>query len=182
MTTSRIATYTDEAPALATHSFLPIIEKFAGAADVDVALSDISLAARALAAFRASHRRAEGPGQSRAPGESTETRVRTSSSCRMSRRRASAHRLRGRTAVWGWLDYPGQERRGRAGDSGSLLEGARQLREPCAPRGNSDRRAPAVKRYAKGFRLHGQVEPSVADTVAHMREGDFKHTEMADGR
>src|ERR1700755_3516740 len=46
-----IYTYTDEAPALATHSFLPIIEAFAGAAGVDVELRDISLAGRILAQF-----------------------------------------------------------------------------------------------------------------------------------
>jgi isocitrate dehydrogenase len=46
-----IYTYTDEAPALATHSFLPIIEAFAGAAGVEVELRDISLAARILAQF-----------------------------------------------------------------------------------------------------------------------------------
>src|SRR3954462_11504856 len=44
-----IYTYTDEAPALATHSFLPIVEAFAGAAGVDVELRDISLAGRILA-------------------------------------------------------------------------------------------------------------------------------------
>src|SRR3954467_327559 len=46
-----IYTYTDEAPALATHSFLPIIEAFAGQAGVDVELRDISLAGRILAQF-----------------------------------------------------------------------------------------------------------------------------------
>ena len=46
-----IYTYTDEAPALATHSFLPIIEAFAGAAGVEVELRDISLAARILSHF-----------------------------------------------------------------------------------------------------------------------------------
>ena len=46
-----IYTYTDEAPALATHSFLPIIEKFAASAEVEIELSDISLAARILSAF-----------------------------------------------------------------------------------------------------------------------------------
>lgn len=35
-------TYTDEAPALATHSFLPVIEAFAGQAGVDVETRDIS--------------------------------------------------------------------------------------------------------------------------------------------
>src|SRR3954471_6605685 len=46
-----IYTYTDEAPALATHSFLPIVEAFAGAAGVEVELRDISLAGRILAQF-----------------------------------------------------------------------------------------------------------------------------------
>src|SRR5689334_25381395 len=46
-----IYTYTDEAPALATHSLLPIIEAFAGQAGVDVELRDISLAGRILARF-----------------------------------------------------------------------------------------------------------------------------------
>src|SRR5215218_3455299 len=44
-------TYTDEAPALATHSFLPIIEAFARSAGFGVELRDISLAGRILAQF-----------------------------------------------------------------------------------------------------------------------------------
>src|SRR5690349_1846107 len=50
-----IYTYTDEAPALATHSFLPIIEAFAGAAGVEVELRDISLAGRILASQGKAH-------------------------------------------------------------------------------------------------------------------------------
>ncbi|MFS0712748.1 NADP-dependent isocitrate dehydrogenase [Microbacterium sp. 2P01SA-2] len=46
-----IYTYTDEAPALATASFLPIVEAFAGAAGVAIETRDISLAGRILAAF-----------------------------------------------------------------------------------------------------------------------------------
>ena len=44
-------TYTDEAPALATNSFLPVVQAFTGAAGVEVQTRDISLAARLLAAF-----------------------------------------------------------------------------------------------------------------------------------
>ena len=40
-----IYTYTDEAPALATHSLLPIVEAYAAQAGVDIELRDISLAA-----------------------------------------------------------------------------------------------------------------------------------------
>ncbi len=46
-----IYTKTDEAPMLATYSLLPIVQKFCGAADVDVQSKDISLAARILAHF-----------------------------------------------------------------------------------------------------------------------------------
>src|SRR3954449_7418814 len=46
-----VYTLTDEAPALATHSLLPIIEAFAGVAGVEVELRDISLAGRILAQF-----------------------------------------------------------------------------------------------------------------------------------
>src|SRR5690348_17633528 len=46
-----IYTHTDEAPLLATYSFLPIIEAYAGAAGVNVETRDISVAARILAQF-----------------------------------------------------------------------------------------------------------------------------------
>ena len=46
-----IYTHTDEAPALATYSFLPIIEAYAGTAGVAVQTRDISLAGRILAVF-----------------------------------------------------------------------------------------------------------------------------------
>ena len=46
-----IYTHTDEAPALATHSLLPIIRAFGATAGVDFVTSDISLAGRILAAF-----------------------------------------------------------------------------------------------------------------------------------
>jgi len=46
-----IYTFTDEAPALATYSFLPVIQAFAGAAGVAVETRDISLAGRILAQF-----------------------------------------------------------------------------------------------------------------------------------
>src|SRR5262252_714086 len=51
-TKSRIIyTHTDEAPALATYSFLPIIQTFAKACDVAVETRDISLAGRIVAVF-----------------------------------------------------------------------------------------------------------------------------------
>ena len=46
-----IYTHTDEAPALATYSFLPVIQAFAKAAGISVETRDISLAGRVIAAF-----------------------------------------------------------------------------------------------------------------------------------
>ena len=46
-----IYTITDEAPMLATHSLLPIIQSFIGKADIKLDTKDISLAARVLAVF-----------------------------------------------------------------------------------------------------------------------------------
>ncbi|WP_323843691.1 NADP-dependent isocitrate dehydrogenase [Moraxella sp. Pampa] len=46
-----IYTYTDEAPALATHSLLPIVQAFTKSSDIDFITSDISLAARVLSQF-----------------------------------------------------------------------------------------------------------------------------------
>ena len=46
-----IYTWTDDAPALATHAFLPVIRAFAGAARVPVETRNISLAGRVLAVF-----------------------------------------------------------------------------------------------------------------------------------
>ena len=51
MTSKIIYTLTDEAPALATYSLLPIVQAFTNAAGVDVETRDISLAARIIASF-----------------------------------------------------------------------------------------------------------------------------------
>ncbi|MGA1554511.1 MAG: NADP-dependent isocitrate dehydrogenase, partial [Ilumatobacteraceae bacterium] len=52
MTASKIIyTYTDEAPALATYSLLPIVQAFAGTAGISVELRDISLAGRIVSQF-----------------------------------------------------------------------------------------------------------------------------------
>jgi isocitrate dehydrogenase len=52
MSRSRIIwTKIDEAPALATYALLPIVQKFAVGSDLDIELSDISLAGRIIANF-----------------------------------------------------------------------------------------------------------------------------------
>lgn len=50
-TSKIIYTETDEAPMLATYSFLPIVQGFAKHANIEVEISDISVAARIIASF-----------------------------------------------------------------------------------------------------------------------------------
>ena len=51
MSAKIIYTKTDEAPALATYSFLPIVQSFTSVAGVEIETRDISLAARIMSAF-----------------------------------------------------------------------------------------------------------------------------------
>ena len=94
-----IYTYTDEAPALATHSFLPIIEAFAGQAGVDIELRDISLAGRILAQFPDRLTDEQRVAGRAAPSSASWPRRprRTSSSCRTSAPRSRSSRRRSRS-------------------------------------------------------------------------------------
>jgi isocitrate dehydrogenase len=80
-----IYTHTDEAPALATASFLPIVKAFAGQAGVEIDTRDISLAGRILAAFPQRLAPEQQVGDALAELGGLATRRRTSSSCRTSR-------------------------------------------------------------------------------------------------
>ncbi len=92
-----IYTLTDEAPFLATHSFLPIIQAFAGTAGVDVETRDISLSGRIIAQFpeRLTDEQRLDDALTEL-GELAKTPRRTSSSCRTSRRRSRSSRPRSR--------------------------------------------------------------------------------------
>ena len=84
-----IYTLTDEAPLLATYSFLPIIQAYAGVAGVPVASRDISLAGRILALFPECLQEDQRIGDALAElGELATRPRRTSSSCRTSRPRS----------------------------------------------------------------------------------------------
>ena len=187
MTSSRIIyTYTDEAPALATHSFLPIIEKFAGAADVDVALSDISLAARTLAAFPERLTEAQRvPDNLAALGELTQDPG--ANIIKLPNVSASVPQLIECIAElqaqgYDLPDYPEKpaddaEREIQARYSKVLGSSV----NPVLREGNSDRRAPAaVKRYAKKHpHSMGKWSQASQTHVAHMRADDFYHTERS---
>src|SRR6476660_4042758 len=95
MTSKIIYTLTDEAPRLATYSFLPIVQAFSRAAGVDVETRDISLAARILAQFPDFLTDAQRHGDDLAElGQLALRPEATSSSCRTSRRRTPSCRPR----------------------------------------------------------------------------------------
>ena len=179
-------TFTDEAPMLATAAFLPVIRRFLALADIDVELSDISLAARILATFpedlteeqRVPDSLAQLGDMTQDPEANIIKLPNISAAVQQLRSAISELQAQGYKVP----DYPQDE----------LTEKDREVRKryakvlgsavnPVLREGNSDRRAPrAVKEYARKH-PHSMGEWSMASRthVAHMREGDFYHGEQS---
>jgi isocitrate dehydrogenase len=165
-----IYTYTDEAPALATHSFLPVVEAFAGAAGVDVELRDISLAGRILAAFGLEPDALAELGElARTPDANIIKLPNISAS--IPQLKAAIEELQD-----AGYDLPGYD---DARETYDTVKGSAV--NPVLREGNSDRRAPAaVKRFARKHpHSMGAWSPDSKTHVATMREGDFRSTETS---
>ena len=181
-----IYTYTDEAPALATHSLLPIIQRFAAKADVTVELEDISLAARVLAVFPdflTDDQRV--PDALTMLGELATTP--DANIIKLPNISASVPQLKATIAelqAGGYAipDYPE--------DPSTDAERAIRARydkvkgsavNPVLREGNSDRRAPlAVKRYAQANpHSMGAWAKDSRSHVSTMTHGDFRHSEQS---
>jgi isocitrate dehydrogenase len=181
-----IYTYTDEAPALATHSFLPIIEAFAGPAGVELELRDISLAGRILAQFpdlltdaqRVPDALAELGELAKTPDANIIKLPNISAS--IPQLKAAVKELQ--DAGYAIPDYPEspaspEEVQARAAYDrvkGSAVN-------PVLREGNSDRRAPAsVKAYAQAHpHSMGAWSGDSKTHVSTMGEGDFRSTERS---
>ncbi|MFT5222438.1 MAG: isocitrate dehydrogenase [Glaciecola sp.] len=175
-----IYTYTDEAPALATHSLLPIIEAFAGAAGIGVETRDISLAARILAVF-ADHLKEE----QRVPDALTElgdlAKTPDANIIKLPNVSASLPQLRAAIkelqdkgfAVPDYPDEPTTDQERDAQDRYGKIKGSAV--NPVLREGNSDRRAPkAVKEYARqNPHSMGAWSSDSKTHVATMHDGDF---------
>ena len=165
-----IYTYTDEAPALATHSFLPVIEAFAGAAGVEVELRDISLAGRILAQF------GEQPDALAELGELATTPE--ANIIKLPNISASLPQLKAaiKELQDAGYDIPGYE---DAQEKYDAVKGSAV--NPVLREGNSDRRAPAsVKSFARNHpHSMGAWSGESASHVSTMDEGDFRHSETA---
>ncbi|WP_100657070.1 NADP-dependent isocitrate dehydrogenase [Alteromonas flava] len=183
MTTSKskiIYTKTDEAPLLATYSLLPIIKAFAGTADIDVELSDISLAGRILASFpeylEESQRITDALAELGELTQHPDTNIikLPNISASIPQLRAAIKELQGKGyAVPNFPEDPKTDEEKKIKERyGKVLGSAVN---PVLREGNSDRRAPtAVKNYAKKHpHSMGAWSQASQTHVAHMRGGDF---------
>ena len=181
-----IYTLTDEAPALATRSLLPVIAAFAGASGVNVETRDISLAGRILAAFSdrlpAEQRRDDHLAELGELVTMPEANI-----IKLPNISASLPQLKEAVAElqadgYDLPDYPDEPATDAevevlaryASVMGSAVN-------PVLREGNSDRRAPAaVKAYARNHpHSMGAWSPDSKTRVATMTDGDFRSTERS---
>jgi isocitrate dehydrogenase len=181
-----IYTKTDEAPALATYSFLPIVKAFTNAAGINVETRDISLAGRILAKFP--ENLAEDQHQHDALAELGElAKTPEANIIKLPNISASVPQL---VAAIQELQSQGFDIPNYPEDPSNDAEQAIRNRyasvlgsavNPVLREGNSDRRvALAVKKFAKAnpHRM-GAWSPDSKSHVAHMDHGDFYSSEQS---
>ena len=181
-----IYTFTDEAPALATYSLLPIVEAFTATADIAVETRDISLAGRILSAFpeqlgadkQVADHLAE-LGQLATTPEANIIKL-PNISASVPQLKAAIKELQAKG--FNIPDYPDTvstdaEKEARA--RYDRIKGSAV--NPVLREGNSDRRAPlSVKNYARKHpHKMGAWAADSKSHVAHMDNGDFYGSEKA---
>lgn len=181
-----IYTQTDEAPALATYSLLPIIKAFTQAADVEVVTRDISLAGRILAAFPEALSEEQRQSDDLAYlGDLTKDA--DANIIKLPNISASVPQMK---AAIQELQADGfNVPRYTSKPKGEVEEAAQPLYDrikgsavnPVLREGNSDRRAPSsVKQYARKHpHSMGAWDVNSKSHVAHMTEGDFYGSEKS---
>lgn len=181
-----IYTHTDEAPLLATFSFLPIVEAYAAKAGVGVTTRDISLAGRILAQFpdhltddqRVGDALAELGELATTPGANIIKLPNISAS--VPQLKAAITELQG--AGYAIPDYPEDPRTDAEKDVRARYDRVKgSAVNPVLREGNSDRRAPAsVKNYAKAHpHRMGAWTADSRTNVATMGAGDFFSNEKS---
>jgi len=185
-TSKIIYTQTDEAPALATYSLLPIVNAFASAAGIAVEASDISLAARILAAFPEKLSELQ-----RVPDTLCELGALTADpeaniiklpnvSASIPQLKEAIDELQSQGYdIPNFPDEPDTDDEVAIKAKYSKVLGSAV--NPVLREGNSDRRAPdAVKNYARKHpHSMGKWSQASRTHVAHMRKGDFYHGEKS---
>jgi len=181
-----IYTKTDEAPALATYSFLPIVKAFANTANVEVESKDISLAARILAAFSESlkenERVSDDLGYLGKLAVSPEANIiklpNISASIPQLKEAIKELQAKG-YALPNYTENPTNDKEKEAKLKYDKIKGSAV--NPILREGNSDRRAPkAVKNYARKHpHSMGVWSADSTSHVSHMEKGDFYHSEQS---
>ncbi|QEF98204.1 Isocitrate dehydrogenase [NADP] [Stieleria maiorica] len=183
---SIVYTYTDEAPALATLSWLPIVRAFAGKAGVSVPTKDISLAGRILANFPESlsdtQKREDALTLLGELAKTPEANIIKLPNISASIPQLTAAIAELQAAGYDIPDFPSDpktdaEKEARARYAKVLGSAV----NPVLREGNSDRRvAAAVKNYAKAHpHSMGEWTADSPSHVAHMTEGDFYGSEKS---
>lgn len=174
-----IYTYTDEAPALATHSLLPVIAAYAGKAGVDVETRDISLAARVLAAFGLAPDALAELGELAKTPEANIIKLPNVSASLPQLKACIAELQAAGHAVPDFPDDPQTDEEKKARAAFDAVKGSAV--NPVLREGNSDRRAPlSVKTYARKHpHSMGAWSSDSASRVATMTDGDFRHSETS---
>ncbi|WP_310723715.1 NADP-dependent isocitrate dehydrogenase [Streptomyces sp. N2A] len=181
-----IYTHTDEAPALATYSFLPVIQAYASQAGVNVETRDISLAGRIIASFP--ERLQEGQRIEDALAELGRlAKTPEANIIKLPNISASIPQLKAAIAElqeqgYALPDYPDDPKTDEERDIRARYDKVKgSAVNPVLREGNSDRRAPAsVKNYAKAnpHRM-GEWTAGSKTNVAHMTNDDFRSTEKS---
>ncbi|HJB62734.1 MAG TPA: NADP-dependent isocitrate dehydrogenase [Candidatus Microbacterium pullistercoris] len=181
-----IYTHTDEAPLLATYSFLPIVKAFADKADIAFETRDISLAGRVLAQFPERLTAEQRIGDALAElGELAEDA--SANIIKLPNISASIPQLKGAIAElqaqgYDVPDYPEDPRTDDEKDIAARYDKVKgSAVNPVLRQGNSDRRAPgAVKAYAKAHpHRMGAWSSDSRTRVATMGENDFRTNEKS---
>ncbi|MGW7415258.1 NADP-dependent isocitrate dehydrogenase [Streptomyces sp. NPDC054863] len=181
-----IYTHTDEAPALATYSFLPVVEAYASTAGVTVESRDISLAGRIIASFpeflkeeqRIDDALAELGELAKTPGANIIKLPNVSASIPQLKAAVAELQAQG----YALPDYPDEAKSDQDKDVRARYDKIKgSAVNPVLREGNSDRRAPAsVKNYAKAHpHRMGKWTPDSKTNVATMGADDFRSTEKS---
>ena len=175
-----IYTKVDEAPALATYSFLPIVQAFTKSSDIQMVQKDISLAGRIIAAFPENLKPEQKIGDALAElGDMTQNP--DANIIKLPNISASIPQLKAAIAELQSKGYniPDYDSSEEVNAKYSKILGSAV--NPVLREGNSDRRAPsAVKNYAKNnpHKMGVWAKDSKTD-VAHMDSNDFYGSEVS---
>ena len=183
---SIIYTKTDEAPLLATHSLLPIIERFCASSGVHFELKDISLAGRILATFP-EYLRPEQRVEDALALLGDLTKEPHANIIKLPNISASVPQLKAAIAElqgqgYALPDYPETAKDDKEKEIKTRYDKVKgSAVNPVLREGNSDRRAPkSVKNYAKKHpHKMGAWSRDSKTAVATMQEGDFFHNEKS---